>query len=139
MLTRAEVVAFVREARLAVVATANSDGAPEAALVEMAVTEPGELVFNTKTRSRKVRNIGLGSRIAVVVGWSHQVSVQLEGEARPVAGAERADYARVFQQQFPNARVLNDDFTLIVIKPDWLRYYDARPDSFQVLEGMWPV
>ncbi|HEX3801768.1 MAG TPA: pyridoxamine 5'-phosphate oxidase family protein [Solirubrobacteraceae bacterium] len=137
MLTRSEFVRFVRAARLAVVATANAQSQPEAALVEVAVTEAGELVFDSKSEARKVRNIALSPRVALVIGWNESVSVQVEGKADILAGADRSAYGQVFESQFPGSRALQEDFALIRVAPDWLRYYDARPDSFSVAEGMW--
>lgn len=118
-------------------ATANAQSQPEAALVEVAVTEAGELVFDSKSEARKVRNIALSPRVALVIGWNESVSVQVEGKADILAGADRSAYGQVFESQFPGSRALQEDFALIRVAPDWLRYYDARPDSFSVAEGMW--
>lgn len=136
-MTREEFVQFVGAARLAVVATTNAHGHPEAALVEVAVTESGELVFDTKSEARKVQNLARSPRVAVVVGWEEGVSVQVEGQAEILAGTDRAAYGQVFASQFPGSRALEEDFALIRVVPEWLRYYDARPDSFRVTEGMW--
>jgi general stress protein 26 len=136
-MSREEFVEFVRAARLAVVATTNARNQPEAALVEVAVTESGELVFDTRSEARKVKNLVGSPRVAVVVGWDDGVSVQLEGQADILAGTERIAYAQVFESQFPGSRALEEDFALIRVVPDWLRYYDARPDSFRVIEGIW--
>jgi general stress protein 26 len=136
-MTREEFVAFVRSARLAVVATTNTGNQPEAALVEVAVTESGELVFDTRSEARKVKNLAHSPRVAVVVGWEDGVSLQLEGQADILTGPERIAYGQVFESQFPGSRALEEGFTLIRVVPDWLRYYDARPDSSRVAEGPW--
>jgi general stress protein 26 len=137
VLTRQEFIAFVRVAQMAVVATTNADGNPEAALVEVAVTDAGELVFDTRIDTRKVRNVERRSRVAVVVGWSEEISIQVEGAAEILTGSDRIEYGHVFESQFSGSRVLDDAFAVIRIVPDWLRYYDARPGSFKVAEGMW--
>ncbi len=137
MLTRAEFIAFVRVARLAVVSTTNAAGNPEAALVEIAVTDAGELLLDTPTTTRKVRNIEETPRVALVVGWSDQVSIQVEGMAEILAGDARSAYGQIFEAQFPGSRAMHEDFTLIRVVPDWLRYYDAHPNSYQVTEGLW--
>jgi general stress protein 26 len=136
-MTRDEFVEFVRVARFAVVATTNTRNQPEAALVEVAATESGELVFDTKSEARKVENLVRSPRVAVVVGWEDGVSLQVEGRADVLAGTDRVSYGQVFESQFPGSRALDDDFALIRVVPDWLRYYDARPDSFRVTEGIW--
>jgi hypothetical protein len=55
---RSDFVAFVRAARLGVVATVNATGAPEAALVGVAVTDLGEVVLDSLAVSRKVSVAG---------------------------------------------------------------------------------
>jgi pyridoxine/pyridoxamine 5'-phosphate oxidase len=136
-MTRDEFVEFVRAARLAVVATTNARNQPEAALVELAATESGELVFDTRSEARKVKNLAHSPRVAMVVGWEDGVSLQVEGRADVLAGKDRIAYGQVFESQFPGSRALEQDFALIRVVPDWLRYYDARPDSFRVTEGIW--
>ncbi len=133
-ITLAEFVEFVRAARLGVVATVDAEGHPEAALVDLAVTDDGEVLFDTKAAARKVVNIGAHPRVALVVGWADRVSVQAEGEAEVLSGTEREKYGRIHQAQFPTSRALREDFTLVKMVPTWLRYHDARPESFSIVE-----
>lgn len=65
------------------------------------------------------------------------MSLQVEGRADVLGGTDRIAYGQVFESQFPGSRALEADFALIRVVPDWLRYYDARPDSFRVAEGIW--
>ncbi|WP_245313036.1 pyridoxamine 5'-phosphate oxidase family protein [Bradyrhizobium macuxiense] len=55
-MTRAELLAFLRRHRLAVVSTVY-DGAPQAAVVGIAITDDLEIIFDTLTTSRKYRNL----------------------------------------------------------------------------------
>ena len=133
-MTRAEFVEFVRAAKLGVVATVDAEGHPEAALVDLAVTDHGEVLFDTKAAARKVVNIGGNQRVALVVGWADRVSVQAEGDAEVLSGAEREKYGRIHQEQIPKSRAFREDFTLVKMVPTWLRYFDARPESFSIVE-----
>jgi pyridoxine/pyridoxamine 5'-phosphate oxidase len=133
-MTRAEFVEFVRAAKLGVVATVDAEGHPEAALVDLAVTEIGEVLFDTKATARKVVNIGRNQRVALVVGWADKVSVQAEGNAEVLSGAEREKYGRIHQEQVAKSRAFREDFTLVKVVPTWLRYHDARPESFGIVE-----
>jgi len=133
-MTRAEFVEFVRAAKLGVVATVDGAGQPEAALVDLAVTDHGELLFDTMATARKVVNIGGNKQVALVVGWDDKVSVQAEGDAEVLVGAEREKYGRIHQEQVPTSRAFRDDFTLVKVVPKWLRYFDARPESFSIVE-----
>ncbi|WP_082077265.1 pyridoxamine 5'-phosphate oxidase family protein [Bradyrhizobium sp. LTSPM299] len=58
-MTRAEFLAFLRKHRLAVVSTVH-DGAPQAAVVGIAVTDELEIIFDTLTTSRKFTNLRSG-------------------------------------------------------------------------------
>lgn len=136
-MTRAEFVGFVRAARMGVVATVDAEGNPEAALVDLAVTDDAELVFDTKATARKVANLGTNPRVALVVGWNEGVSVQVEGVAEIVTGAERDTYVQIHQAQLQKSSALRDDFDVVRVVPTWLRHYDARPGSFSVVQGFW--
>ena len=123
---------------MGVVATADDAGNPEAALVDLAVTGSGEVIFDTRADARKVDNIAFNPRVALVIGWSDGVSVQVEGLADILSGAEREEYGRIYLERFPGSRALHEDFAVIRVVPRWLRYYDARPESPSVAEGQWP-
>lgn len=136
LMTRARFVEFVRATRLGVVATVDPDGNPEAALVGLAVTDAAELVFDSPTDARKVRNIRNHPRVAVVIGVDDAVSVQVEGPAEILAEADRAACGATYLSQFPGSRALDDAFSLVRIRPRWLRCYDARTEPARVAEGV---
>lgn len=129
-------VSFVRERGLAVVATRSADGAPEAALVGVACTDAGELIFDTSIDSRKYRNISEFDRVAVVIGWDDETTVQCEGRAEVLTGAARDRCLPVYFAQYPDGRDRAESSTIahMRIRPDWLRRSDFRPDSFAVEE-----
>jgi len=74
---------------MAVIATASPSGRPGAALVEIAVSDGGELIFDTPAGARKLANIERNDRVALVIGWNDGVSVQVEGTVRIVTDDER--------------------------------------------------
>jgi hypothetical protein len=84
--------------------------------------------------ARKVVNIAGNQKVALVVGWADKVSVQAEGDAEVLLGAEREEYGRIHQEQVPKSRAFREDFTLVKVVPTWLRYFDARPESFSIVE-----
>jgi len=86
---RAQLIEFVRQRGLAVVATRGPDGAPQAALVGIATTDRGELVFDTAVNSRKLRNLRAFPRGAVLIGWDAGGTLQGGGEADVLRGQER--------------------------------------------------
>src|SRR5216684_4378958 len=81
MTTKRELYDFINEHKLGVLATVSSLNLPEAAVVGIAVTTDLEIVFDTIGTSRKSQNLRLNPRIAFVVGWDDEITVQYEGEA----------------------------------------------------------
>ncbi len=85
---QAELVNFVRARGFGVIASRGPDGSPQAALVGIAATDQGELVFDCSRGSRKYANIEHHRAVALVVGWDDEVTVQIEGAAEVLAGAD---------------------------------------------------
>jgi hypothetical protein len=56
-MTRAELLSFLRHHRIAVEATVGADGAPQAAVVAIAVTDGLELIFDTLEGTQKYANL----------------------------------------------------------------------------------
>ncbi len=127
---------FVRERGLAVIATRGPDGAPEAALIGVAATDEGELVFDTAVRSRKYANLQAFERVALVIGWEDEVTVQCEGIADVLRGAERARCLVAYLDQYPDGRqrAADPEIAHIRVRLDWLRCCDYRPASLAVEE-----
>jgi pyridoxine/pyridoxamine 5'-phosphate oxidase len=133
-MTRERFVGFVRSVRQGVVATVDVHGDPEAALVGLAVSDAAEVIFDSLTDTRKIRNIRAHPRVALVIGWTGGVSVQVEGAASILAGPERDEYGQIYLAQFPGSRVLDEEFSVVRVVPQWLRYYDARQAPALVME-----
>ena len=122
---QAALVDAVRTHGLAVVATAGASGRPEAALVGIAAADGGELLFNAPRGVRKESNLASNPRVAVVIGWTDDLSFQVEGEAESLEGEARAAAALAYEAQHPGSRASHPDFLLYRIRPTWIRRYDA--------------
>ncbi|MDE3133921.1 MAG: pyridoxamine 5'-phosphate oxidase family protein [Acidobacteriota bacterium] len=131
-MNRAHFIEFVRQRGLGVIATRGPDGAPQAALVGISATDRAELVFDTVSDSRKCRNLRAFPRVAVVIGWDDEVTVQCEGDADVVTGEERERCLAAYFRQYPDGRERARDpsIVLVRIRPDWGRLSDFRPDTF---------
>ncbi|MFB7892078.1 pyridoxamine 5'-phosphate oxidase family protein [Microbacterium sp. NPDC056044] len=131
-----EFVAFVRAEAQGIVATVSPSGAPEAALVGIAALDDGTLVFDTLVGSRKAENLRHDHRIAVVIG-TDGVSVQIDGFGTIVHGTLREEYGGAYNAQFPGSRALDPAFAVVVVRPAWVRVYDASADPAHVTEARW--
>ncbi|MFB7252080.1 pyridoxamine 5'-phosphate oxidase family protein [Microbacterium sp. NPDC056234] len=133
----ASIARFVVATGCGVIATASSDGSPEAALVGLAALEDGTLIFNTPDAARKVENLRALRRVAVVIGTAGNVSVQVEGDATIVEDDERQHYGHAYERRFPGSRALADGFLVVVVRPSWVRVYDAGQHPAVVREADW--
>jgi general stress protein 26 len=127
-MTRAELVAFLRRHRWAVEASVHASGAPQAAVVGFAVTDDLELVFDTLDSTRKTANLRRDARVALVIGWDEEQTVQFEGVADEPTGAELRRLKETYFAAFPDGTVRQawPGITYFRARPTWIRYADYR-------------
>lgn len=131
-------VDFVRGRGAAVIATTAPDGTPQAALIGVSATEQGEVVFDTSASSRKFANLLARPRVALVIGWENETTLQLEGHAEVVPDDERARCFAAYVELYPEGaeRARHADIVLMRVVPQWLRLSDFRPESLAIREGV---
>jgi general stress protein 26 len=127
-MTRAELLSFLRRHRYAVQASTAADGAPQAAVVGVAVSDELELIFDTLGTRRKAQNLRRDPRIAFVVGWDQEQTVQLEGLADEPQGEQLSQLKRCYLERFPDGyeREQWPDITYVRVRVNWARYSDFR-------------
>jgi PPOX class probable F420-dependent enzyme len=138
-MTRTELVGFLRTYKLAVEATVAADGTPQAAVVGYGVSDELEIVFDTLTTTRKVHNLSRDPRIALVVGWDHAITVQLQGVADIPTGVERERLKAVYFMAYPDGRDREawPNITWVRVRPTWARYSDFTRDPPRIEELAW--
>jgi len=131
-----EVYRFMSSERLAVLATVDAAGRPEAALMGFAVTPELEIVFDTVKTSRKYPNLKKNPRVAWVIGCATELTVQYEGIAEELSGEELAKYNKTYFAVFPDgpARESWPGITYFVVHPKWVRYCDYNPGTRRIAE-----
>ncbi|GAA5208768.1 pyridoxamine 5'-phosphate oxidase family protein [Microbacterium kyungheense] len=134
---RASVVAFLRDHGRGVVATVSPDGSPEAALVGLVALDDGSILFNAFASSRKVANLRVQPAIALVVGTSGDVTLQIEGTAALAPLDRRDALGEEFLRHAPGSRVHDEAIALIVVTPQWVRCYDASTAPSVSAEARW--
>lgn len=112
--------------KLGVLSTVNAQGTPESALVGIAVTSDLEIIFDTVKTSRKYTNLVANSAAAFVVGCTGDATLQYEGTAMELAGAEMERCKTVYFAQYPDgpARQSWPGICYFVLKPKWIRFSD---------------
>lgn len=137
--TRLDLLAFLRRERYAVLATACSEGHPQAALVGIAVNDRFELIFDTLETTRKASNVRQNPQVAFVIGPTDPravCTVQYEGIADEPAGAELDELLAHYYQAFPDgpARRNWPGLMYVRVKPQWIRYSNYAMDPPETVE-----
>ena len=138
-ITRAALLEFVRGHRYAVQSSVHPNGAPQSAVVGIAVSDDFEIVFDTLATSRKGQNLRRRSAIALVIGsleGKDERTVQFEGFADEPTGPDRARLIALYLTVFPEGRERQEwpGLTYIRAMPKWLRYSDYNIDPPEIVE-----
>jgi hypothetical protein len=136
VMKREQLVAFIREQRLAVEASITASGAPQAAVVAIAVSDRLELVFDTVKSSRKYQNLVRDPRVALVVGWDREITAQIEGIADFPEADELERVREVYFARHPDGRdrLTWPGLVHVRVRPTWIRYSDFNQTPRYVVE-----
>src|SRR5262249_57276130 len=121
VMTKADVVRFISGQKYGVLGSVGPDGRPQAALVGIAVTPELEIVFDTVRATRKYRNLSANRAASFVIGCTTEVTVQYEGIASELAGAEVARYQKIYFAKFEDgpSRLSWEGICYFVVRPRW--------------------
>jgi pyridoxine/pyridoxamine 5'-phosphate oxidase len=135
-MTRADLVAVLRNYTLAIQASVAPPGAPQAAVVGFAVTDTLEIIFDTVATSRKYRNLRDDPRVALVIGWEDEITVQIEGVADVPVGDELERMRACYFVAYPDGRerLAWPGITHFRVRPTWLRYSDFTQNPPRIVE-----
>ncbi len=114
---------FLRAHRYGVVSTVCENGAPEAAFVGLAVTPDLDLIFETLNTTRKYANILRDPRIAAVVGWDQNETLQYEGVSDEPNEEDWETLETIYYAALPENRshLGWPGLTYIRVRPRWIR------------------
>lgn len=122
---------FAATQKFAVISTVSKTHGPESALMGIAVTPDFEIIFDTRNTTRKYANLLANAGAALVIGCSGPVSIQYEGVAEELTGAELDRFLPIYFAAFPDGRDRQSwpGMTYFIVRPKWLRYcdYSQRP------------
>ncbi len=133
-----KILEFIRIKMLAVLATTAPTGQPEAALVGIGQTDNFELIFGTDKTARKYSHLKQNPRVALVIGWDDEITIQLEGTAAELVGDELARLKELFFQKVPSARKYDHPTNMFFkVTPSWARYSDLHSAPPEIFEVTW--
>jgi hypothetical protein len=139
MITREQLLAFMRQERYAVQASVSPSGAPQAATVGVVVSDQFEVFFDTLGSSRKASNLRRHPVAALVIGpvaAGSTRTVQVEGVADEPDGADLARLLELYFARFPDGRQRQawPGIAYLRVRPTWLRYSDYSSDPPEIVE-----
>lgn len=126
---------LIKRCPLGLIATVHSNNSPEAAIIGISQRESLELIFDTFKETRKYKNLKQNSRVAVVVGWDENITIQYEGVALELEGSEREVCEKVHLAKIPSEiKFIHQGASLFKITPTWVRYSDFTKQPSEIFE-----
>ena len=111
-------------------------GGPQSALVGIAATPELEIVFDTVQKSRKFANIARDPRVAFVIGWQGEITVQYECVAREISSTVLGPFLVTYFRKFTDGpcRLKWEGITYYAVAPKWIRYSDYNRSPPEIVE-----
>jgi hypothetical protein len=139
MITRADLLAFLRSQRYAVQSSVHPEGGPQSAVVGIAVSDDFEIVFDTLENSRKAQSLREHPEISFVFAdltGKDERTVQCEGLVDAPTAAELDRFIDLYLAVFPDGKERQKWPGLIYVttKLTWLRYSDYNQIPPQIIE-----
>lgn len=127
-MSRGELLRFLRARLWAVEASVDAQGQPQAAAIDVAVTDRFELVFDTLSGARKAAHLRANPRVALVTGRDDGQTAQVEGLADEPVGDELRQLRDIYLQSCPDGheRAVQSGIAHFRVSPLWTRFSDLR-------------
>lgn len=133
--TKIRILEFAKKNKLCVLST-SVDNQPESALVDFAINDDLELIFNTYTTSRKYKNLQVNPRISIVTGFGETLeSLQYEGIARELDGHDEGEVMAKHRETLEFFRRWKiDDMKYFKVQPTLIKLSDFSQFPPKILE-----
>lgn len=140
-MTKEAILEFLKQHSLAVIATVNEQGAPQAAVVEFAELSDLTIIIDTLTYSRKYKNLQSNSEAAIVIGWDADKTLQIDAIASELSGPDLERAKQVYFVKNERARKWESHpgIAYFAFKPTWLRYSNVGVEPWIVEEMSLPA
>ncbi len=138
-MTADSLLEFLRTQRLAVQASVSASGAPQAAVVGIAVSDRFEVIFDTLASTRKAVNLRTNAKAALVIGGlvaGDERTAQLDGVADEPSGADLERLKQVYYAVYPDGpgRLSWPGLIYVRISPTWIRFSDFNQNPPEIVE-----
>jgi pyridoxine/pyridoxamine 5'-phosphate oxidase len=134
--THADLLHFIEQSKLGVLSSVAPSGAPQSALVGIAVTDDLQIIFDTLKASRKYGNLKARPTCSFVFGWTGEQTVQYEGIAEELDGTQLRRYQEIYFRTWPDgtSRSQWPGIVYFLVNPKWIRYSDFDKNPPLIVE-----
>jgi pyridoxine/pyridoxamine 5'-phosphate oxidase len=134
--THADLLHFIEQSKLGVLSSVAPSGAPQSALVGIAVPDDLQIIFDTLKTSRKYGNLKARPTCSFVFGWTGEQTVQYEGIAEELDGTQLRRYQEIYFRTWPDgtSRSQWPGIVYFLVKPKWIRYSDFDKNPPLIVE-----
>lgn len=131
-----QIFEFVSKYQTCVIATSN-DNQPQAALIDFAINENLEVIFNTYTTSKKYKNLAKNPRVSLVIGFGDDLkTLQYAGNAKELEGRKIDQAKKTYSKVSGFTRKWKiKDTRYFKIEPMWLRFSDFSQYPPKIIEA----
>ena len=142
-MTKSDLHAFLSSHKLGVLGSLSPNGAPQSALVGIAVTPDLEIVFDTVKSSRKYANLVAQPACSCVIGgWGKgEQTAQCEGVAEELKPGSLEHYQQIYFAAWPDgpSRLDWPGIVYFVVRPTWIRFSDFDHNPPRIHEFTFPA
>lgn len=126
---------YLSNQKLAVLSIVTSDNKPQSAVIGFGQTKDLIIVFGTDISSRKYKHLLANPAVSMVIGWSDNKTVQLEGTANELTSDDLPLISDNYWNKNPKAKKYhnNSGQRYFSITPNWIRYTDLSTEPWDII------
>ena len=130
---------FMRQHRVAAEASVSGTGAPQAAVIGIAVTDAFEIVFDTVVTTRKAKNLRQNPQLAFVIGGFGSATrrrCSTNGIADEPVGDELERIKTIYYAVYTDgpSRLAWPGLIYVRVRPTWIRYTNYSVEPPEIVE-----
>lgn len=126
----APVIEFMNQHKTCVLSSVNGDK-PQSATVGFSVDDDFKILIATKSSTRKASNIVNNPNVSLVIGFSGDKTLQIDGVAKELDRYTNNDRVELHFEKVPGAKkyAQDDGQVYFLITPTWMRFTDYNAEN----------
>ena len=138
MKEKLKILQFIKSKRFCVLATADKNAKPEAAIVCFFIKDDFSFLFFTDPKTRKIKNLKENNRASVVISdIKKEIEVQTDGKVTILKGDEfqkAKDFILTIAPYMKSHIEKRINSVFFQLKPNWIRYCNFSKKADEIYE-----